>query len=191
MSVGCDTWRCWAELIANAFESVALLAAGWWFLYTTQFKPRIQFDIDCSITRLTVRAYLLEILLIFENKGFVEHRVYDLSLSVHALPVESVDGYHVPTKGRIFPTRLVPITVIVPEDYGFYFVRPGVRQVITHHVIVTNPGPIIEVTAGFTYHKRSDWPHTARRVFSVDKNLAVLNQEAERAQMTEGTEPRE
>jgi len=56
----------------------------------------------------------------------------------------------------------------VPARYKCYFVRPGVRQVITHQFILTDPGPLIQVTAGFSYKKRAAWPHTARRIFSVD-----------------------
>ena len=73
MTVGCSDWKCWIEFLARASEILGLLAAGWWFLYTPQFKPRIQFDLECEIRSIGSDMYLLGVLFAFENKGFVEH----------------------------------------------------------------------------------------------------------------------
>jgi hypothetical protein len=152
------------EVVRSGLEALAILAGGWWFLYTTQFKPRIQFDVDCRCFLLdpNQQTYLAEVFFIFENKGFVEHRLYDLSLSVHGLsPVLT------PESDKPFSRKLFPRTMIVPARYKWYFVRPGVRQVITHELVIKDPGPLIEIISGFSYEKRADWPHTVRRIFPV------------------------
>lgn len=173
MTVGCSDWKCWIEVLARASEILGLLAAGWWFLYTTQFKPRIQFDLACEIRSIGPDMYLLEVLFAFENKGFVEHRIYDLSLSVHGIDADSIGRISSKPGTRTFARRLFPKTSIVPRKYRWYFVRPGVRQLITHQLVLEKPGPFVEVTAGFTYHRRSEWPHTARRVFEVGASLSA------------------
>jgi len=173
MTVGCSDLRCWIELLGRASEIAGLLAAGWWFLYTTQFKPRIQFDLGCEIKRLGADTYLIEVLFMCENKGFVEHRIYDLSLSVQGTTADSIDKARTEHGSHIFSRQLFPKTTIVPQKYGWYFVRPGVRQLITHQLVLESPGPFIEVTAGFTYRKRSAWPHTARRVFAVGTSASA------------------
>jgi hypothetical protein len=149
------------EMISGGLTSLGVLAAGWWFLYTTQFKPRIQFDLSCRFLPLdpTQHTYLAEVSLIFENKGFVEHRMYDLELSIHGL----AEG----TSGQSFARPLFPRAKIVPARYEFYFVRPGIQQIIVHPVIIEAPGPIIRITSGFNYERRIQWPHTVRRFFSV------------------------
>lgn len=154
----------WVDLVQGILTSAAVIGAGWWFLRTTRAKPRIQFDLECRVFPLDPETdtHLVEIAFVFSNTGFVEHRLYDLSVSVHGLPTGGQD------KGtRTFSRRLLPRTGIVPPQYQWYFVRPGVRQVITHTVVLHRPGPLIQVTAGFSYRKREDWPHTARRVFEV------------------------
>jgi hypothetical protein len=149
-----------------------MAGAGWWFLYTTQFKPRVQFDIDCRTTLLHPGVHLVEVLLVFENKGFVEHRLYDLSLSIHGLSREAGEVDPGPrSSGRVFDERLFPRTVIVPPRYSWYFIRPGVRQVITHEVLLRTAAPMIEIIAGFSYNRRAEWPHTARRVFTLPGNF--------------------
>lgn len=158
-----------AEIVGRSFEVAAIVAGGWWFLYTTQFKPRIQFDLECNFFQLpsVPKAYLVEVSFVFENKGFVEHRLYDLSLSIHGLSPKLISDPTSPDC-RAFRATLYEKRVIVPTRYKWYFVRPGVRQVITHQVVLAEPGPVIQVTAGFSYKKRAEWPHTARRVFPLD-----------------------
>ncbi len=173
MTVGCSDWKCWIELLAKVFEIGGFVAAAWWFLYTTQFKPRIQFDVGCEVRGLGSGLYLLEVLFMFENKGFVEHRLYDLSLSVHGIGGGRDGRTSAEPGARILSKRLFPKTTIVPREYGWYFVRPGVRQLITHQLVLQEPGPLIEITAGFTYHRRSAWPHTARRVFEVSSHTST------------------
>jgi len=52
--------------------------------------------------------------------------------------------------GRAFDIALLHRQIIVPPQYKWYFVRPGVRQAITHQVVLDAPGPLIQVTAGFS-----------------------------------------
>jgi len=170
----CGTTKCLIESVAQILGSIAILTGGWWFLYTTQFKPRVQFDLDCHLLPLGSggRAYLAEVFFIFENKGFVEHRLYDLSLSIHGLSDATSTGQPPAESTRLFNRRLFPRQVIVPPNYKWYFVRPGVRQIITYQALLSEPGPFIQVMSGFTYRERSKWPHTARRVFSVSSKAA-------------------
>jgi len=93
---------------------------------------------------------------------------------VHGLDSTSLDGaVAAPGAAHIFSRQLFSKAMIVPSKYRWYFVRPGVRQLVTHQVILENPGPLVEITAGFTYHSRSEWPHTARRVFEVEPATPV------------------
>lgn len=162
-----------AELASHLFTCLAALGAAWWFLYTTQFKPRIQFDLECRFFSLEPngKRQIAEISFVFKNTGFVEHRIYDLSVSVRGLSPASdipVDG----NDSQIFSTSLFRRQMIVPADLRWYFVRPGVQQVITHQVVLVDPGSLIQVTAGFSYERRAAWPHTVRRIFSVSAPTA-------------------
>ena len=161
-----------AQIVANVASVLAIAGAAWWFLYTTQFKPRIQFDLGCEVLRVsgTDSPRIVEIQFIFENKGYVEHRLYNLYVSVHAL-AETNPPTAKPQTGEIeFKRRVLPQVSIVPKEYGYFFVRPGVRQVITHTVAVPIDVSIIRVTSSFSYHRGDRFPHSARRVFVVENS---------------------
>ena len=161
--------RTWAAVVSSAASSLAIAAAAWWFFMTTKFKPRIQFDLDCNFLPLSSNRDQLigELLFIFENKGFIEHRLYKLNVAVHTLESEKdlleKDG----TRELLFKKQLLPKVSIVPKRYGYYFVRPGAQQVITHIISVPSSVSVIRVTASFNYSRSDNYPHSARRVFTV------------------------
>ncbi len=169
--------KAWAGILSNVVSILALGAAAWWFLITTKFKPRIQFDLDCNFLPLNANedSFISELKFIFENKGFVEHRLYRLTVSVHTLESEENLSEKEVTKDILFKKRLLPEVSIVPKKYGFYFVRPGVRQVITHVIKVPKSVSVIRVTAGFDYDRSGKYPHTARRVFKVGNPSAAMS----------------
>src|SRR5437773_3692930 len=86
----CDDIKTIAEIASHIAAILAVIGGGWWFLYTTQFKPRLQFDLDCRFVRLqhNRETLIAELQFIFENQGFVEHRLWNLNVSVHALDAE-------------------------------------------------------------------------------------------------------
>jgi hypothetical protein len=154
-----------AEIVSNVATAGAAIAAAWWFVYTAAFHPRIQFDIECRPTGSAIAGRLIvELSFVFENKGFVEHRLYDLKYSLHTI----ADAVVSQDDGQVrFPTRLQGLTSLVPSEIGYFFVRPNVVQSITHIVAVSDGITHLRVTAGFSYRKDARWPHTARRVFSL------------------------
>lgn len=160
-----------SDIGSNLASILTVSAAAVWFLYTTQFKPRLQFELDCKFISLCQNRdkLIVELLFIFENKGFVEHRLWNLNISVHALKAEQNLTSKASTKEIEFLTSILPILQLVPKHYEYYFVRPGVRQVISHIIEIPSDLSAIRVTSSFDYQKRKDYPHTLRRVFKVPK----------------------
>ena len=157
----------WISAISDAVSAVGILAAGWWFLETNQRKQRVQFDLDCRFFDWLGRdgSILAEIWFVFENKGFVEHRLYDLLVSVHVdVPLGSLKPDEAPASPWYSVTSRKSI---VPKETGFYFVRPGVNQIIRHVVRLPAGTELMRVTASFNYHAGDKYPHAARRIFSV------------------------
>src|SRR5579863_2571291 len=76
-----------SEIIAHIAEALAIAAGGWWFLYTTQSKPRVQFDVGARVFSPPPNStsQIVELSLIFDNKGYVEYRLWNLNVSVHGL----------------------------------------------------------------------------------------------------------
>jgi hypothetical protein len=135
-----------ASVLAAVSQVIVAIIGGWWFI-SNKMKQRIQFDLGCVFLPLRENPndLVVELQFIFENKGFVEHRVYDLNVSVHAyesekalqekaMPTKEPDGEAMPAEKKelLFSKQLLAKVQLVPEKYNYYFVRPGVRQVITH-----------------------------------------------------------
>jgi hypothetical protein len=106
-----------------------------------------------------------EIQFCFENKGFVEHRIYDLTVSVQALTSEDELETKENTGELQFQRRILGRKKLVPPIGKYYFIRPGICQVVTHIVPVDARASLIRVAAGFYYVERGAYPHTGRRVF--------------------------
>ncbi len=154
--------------IASSLGSIlALGAAAFWFFRTSKAKQRIQFDVDCKVYPLAsnLNQKVAEIQFCFENKGFVEHRIYNLTVSVHALDSE-VSLHTKDATGELeFQRRILARKQLIPPFGEYYFIRPGIRQVITHIMPIDARDSLIRITAGFHYVERGAIPHTARRVF--------------------------
>jgi hypothetical protein len=163
----------WAQIFSGTATTGAIVAAAWWFFVTARFRRRIQFDVDCSFFQVNpVSNWIIaELQFIFENKGFVEHKLYDLTVSVHAVESEVEPKVKSETKELFFNRRLLPRVSIVPRATGFFFIRPGVRQVITHIITIPASVSVIRVTSSFGYKKLDQYPHTARRIFKVSASL--------------------
>ena len=159
----------WTQVAASVGSLLALAAAGFWFFRTSKAKQRIQFDLDCKVHPLAGNANdkVAEIQFCFENKGFVEHRIYNLSVSVHALESEQALATRDATGELQFKRRILGRKQLVPPIGKYYFIRPGIRQVVTHIVPIDARASLIRVTAGFYYVERGAYPHTARRMFST------------------------
>ena len=162
-----DSFKSWVQVTASLGSLLALCAAAFWFFRTSKSKQRIQFDLDCQIYALSnnPNEKVAEIHFCFENKGFVEHRIYNLTVSVHSLISEQELDVKNETGELQFKRRILARTSLLPRIGDFYFIRPGVRQVITHIVPINSHDSLIRVTAGFHYVERGAIPHTARRVF--------------------------
>ena len=130
LDVNTESIKTWTEIISKVASFAAIVAAAWWFFVTTKFKQRIQFDLGCSFHPLDTNAdsVVAELQFIFENKGFIEHRLYNLNISVHTLESERELQEKEKTKELLFKKQLLPKVSVVPKEIGFYFVRPGARQ---------------------------------------------------------------
>jgi len=162
-----EPFKSWAQVVSSVGSVLALGAAAFWFFRTSKAKQRIQFDLDCKIHPLNDNATqkVAEIQFCFENKGFVEHRIYNLTVSVHALVSEQKLESKAKTGELQFQRRILARTQLAPPIGNYYFIRPGIRQVVTHIVPIDARDSLIRVTAGFYYVERGAYPHTARRVF--------------------------
>jgi hypothetical protein len=164
-----EPYKSWAQFASSVGSLFAFIAAGVWFVTTNKFRRRIKLDVDGKILPLPSNndKKILEIQICFENKGFVDHRIRKLTVSVHAPKSETGLITKETTRELKFEKPLLDETNLVPEHLNFYFVRPGVRQVVSHIVPIDGHVSLIRITVGFDYDRRGYYPHTVRHIFST------------------------
>jgi hypothetical protein len=156
------------KVLSGFLPIFTLLAAAIWFLWTEKFKPRIQFDIDCGFIFVNSNSseVIAEIRLLFDNKGFVQHTLYNLEISVHGLNAAESLSVKEESKDLIFEKELLERSSAIPEGW-YFWIRPGIHQVITKIIKFDVKYSVIRVTSAFSYKKKTKKRHTARRVFQV------------------------
>lgn len=166
-----EPYKSWAQFASSVGSLIAFIAAAGWFLTTNKFRRRIELDVDGKILPLPDNpdSKILEIQISFENKGFVDHRIRKLTVSVHGLNSETGLETKDKTGELIFDKEILQETNLVPQHLNFYFVRPGVRQVVSHIVPINGHVSLIRITAGFDYDRHGYYPHTVRHIFSTSE----------------------
>jgi hypothetical protein len=124
-------------------------AALYWFLFTRSFKRRIEFT--CSLTIFDVGSdqdYLAELVLIVENKGQREHRLYNLWCEVRQPRA---------LRGTADTIAYLRATNLVPEALTFFFIPAGIKQTFPKTFRIPRGEKVVRVVAMFTYEpKRLD-----------------------------------
>jgi hypothetical protein len=164
-----EPYKSWAQFASSVASIFAFVAAAAWFVTSNKFRRRIELDVYAKILSLpgNQETKVLEIQICVENKGFVDHKIRELTVSVHALDSET-ELKTKPVTGELeFEKTLLQATNLVPERLKFYFVRPGVKQVVSHIVPIDGNVPMVRVTAGFDYDRKGYYPHTVRHIFST------------------------
>ena len=153
-------------LAAVTTIAAATVALGWFF-FTKSFRQRIQFDVDLQIIDVgDPQDFAAEVMLIVDNKGQREHRMYNLFCEVRqsrlfANSSAALKSYH-------------PLENLVPEKLEYYFVAAGVRQPVTSAFKIPKSEKLVRVKALFAYHQ------VVLPVTSLDAEpLAKLDREAD------------
>ena len=141
-----DTAKVSTQILANVATTLVALAAAFWFFISRRFSKRVEFDAEFQVYESgDPETSILQVTLLLENKGDVEHHCYTLAFEVvEMLP----DGTSVSDKSKGFVYRSGNI---VERDAVYYYVRPGVCQRIVKTLTVPARVKLAKLRAFFTY----------------------------------------
>jgi hypothetical protein len=91
----------------------------------------------------------------------------DLSFEVQGIPNQSDLEVNDLEGGTIFNRTLAKKSIVMKKAKSDDEVRPGVRRLITHAVLLRDPGPVIRATAEFFYDEAKENEHRSKRIFVV------------------------
>ena len=136
-----------------------------------RYTPHIEFKIDCQFFGPVNKQYLINLLLIADNRGLVMHKFKKIELRVRGIKkneeFESWEGYEQRVK---FPHKLFE-TSVIPPKWNFVFVEPGVAQQISYSSRVATEYAFLSVRAEFHYDHHT--PHSIEGIFAVPSPTEV------------------
>lgn len=126
----------------------------------------LEFEINANFYGPEAGAYIAEFLFVARNKGNVQQKFNDIRIRVRGIDDGQGFQFWEGNEPRLnFPRRLVKQKSILPDDYSFFFVEPGIEQVFTYITKIPINTKYLLVHAEFEYDKYT--PHTTERVFEV------------------------
>ncbi|NPV63653.1 MAG: hypothetical protein HPY61_13700 [Methanotrichaceae archaeon] len=129
--------------------------------------PHIEFHIDCNVYGPEEGYYLTEFLLDIHNRGDVQHKFTNIVLRVRGIESGKALCYWEGYEPRLsFPKKVLNDVSVIPKGYNYFFVEPGVEQVLTYVTMI--PASIRYVLAHAVFEYDEFTPHTAERVFELN-----------------------
>jgi len=138
--------------------------------------PQIEFDISCNPVGIHDKQFVIELLLVLNNKGNVKQDVKSINLRVRAIRDTDELSFWKESPFRLeFPHKLFE-TEVIPKGYGFIFVEPNVRQIVSFTTKIDGDVRIIAARAEFSYGRARKGSrgrkHSVERVFRLSMDMA-------------------
>lgn len=129
-------------------------------------EPHIEFGINCQVHGQMGEDYLVEFILTAYNRGLVRWQIETLVLRVRGIEKDDPLVFWPGREPRLqFPVKLIDGACVIPPKYSFFFVEPGVRQIVTY--VTKIPSRVDCIVAHLTFSYDPATPHTAERVFRL------------------------
>ncbi|MCF2490255.1 hypothetical protein [Dyadobacter sp. CY347] len=159
------------ELLLSILQFAAIIIGAAWtyyrFLREKPTSPRIEFDFDAMVYGPQNLNFMTVFSIRINNKGLIEHRFREIRVRILGLEKDADLNISSPHAGRVkFPIKILPSVNIVPEKFGYYFVRPGISQTFNYFTAVPENMEFIVVRITFKYEK-IDEIHTTEKVVKI------------------------
>jgi hypothetical protein len=159
------------DVLFSGATFLTVLATGAWAYFRFRregaHKPRIEMDLECVFLGPRDGKYVAAFSVHAHNKGQIEHRFTDIRLRVRGICADEALATWERHEPRLsFPHKLFTKAALMPPNYGYFFVPPGVEQHISYVTTIPADMSFILARVSFHYEHNADI-HTAERVFEV------------------------
>jgi len=139
-----------------------------------QRMPKVEFTLGCNIWQPGESDYLSEIVMSVHNKGAVQLKAVDTLIKVRGLRAGTTLESDVKSNRLAFVDELLRVKPFSGK-WGFFFVEPGVRQLLTFPMKIPEGYSHILVRVIFKYGEVQGQeygrPHSAERIFEVKPGM--------------------
>lgn len=176
----CET----AKLIAAIATPLVVALIGFWIsarlrkLYRED-QPRIELSLDCTFHAVRGDNRLAIFTVSARNVGRVRHQIDSIKLRVRAINDEPFSyrdesAEYLDDERRqprvLFPHKVLE-TDLVPAEWNFIFVEPGVTQILSYARPISLDHSYLLAHVIFEYEDY-DEPHSAEAVFAVPSEVS-------------------
>jgi|GEM_PF-3219537 len=127
-----------------------------------RYTPHIELRIDCQFFGPRDDQFLATFCVQASNKGQVVHKFPSVVLRVRGIKGEPFQHWQGHEPRAYFPHNVFE-TDLIPSDWNFIFIEPGVSHQITITTVIPAEYSYVLAYAEFAY--KEYWPHTAEAVF--------------------------
>ncbi|MBL8700708.1 MAG: hypothetical protein JNK67_20210 [Alphaproteobacteria bacterium] len=126
--------------------------------------PHIELQLGIDFLGERDGLHLARVTVTAENKGQVLHKFSRIAFRLRGIKQEPFEPRTRDNPAVSFPHKILD-TNLVPDDWEFIFIEPGVRQRITLNAVV--PSDYTYVLGHVLFEYKRFWPHTADIVCKV------------------------
>ena len=157
------------EIIFSGIQLFVLIVGGIWAYFRFRregtYSPRIEFSISCKFFHSHNKNRIAHVVIHARNKGNIEHKFVRISLKLRGIKA-GTNLVLRSDKRADFSESLIKAELI-PEEVGYFFVRPNVEQQIAFTTIIPENIAFVLAHAAFKYENSEDL-HTAEDAFEVE-----------------------
>jgi hypothetical protein len=136
-----------------------------------RYEPHIEFTIDANFHTPQQGFYIAEFTIYANNKSLVQHKFNKINLRVRGIKKDEELKFWEENRPRLlFPHKLFE-TDIVPKDWNFIVVEPGVKQEISFVTKIEQAYSCLIAQAEFEYDKFT--PQSTERTFAIRESSGV------------------
>jgi hypothetical protein len=172
--------------IASLATPIAVALVGFWISFRLrkhdlridqakaerrrEHTPHVEMKLDCQFHGFRDGNHLTTFTVSIANVGLIMPQLPKIVIRVRGIKDEpfgylNTEGAFDPGGRRAcFPYKILEGS-LVPAQWNFVFVEPGVTQDLCLTTLV--PGDFSYLMANVTFYYTEDWPHTAEEVFAV------------------------
>jgi hypothetical protein len=128
--------------------------------------PHIELRIDCQFFGPRQDHFMASFFLLATNRGNVKHEFPYIKFRLRGIKDEPFQYWQGHEPRAYFP-HLICKAELLPPDWKFIYIEPGVAHQITFTTVIPADYSILLAHAEFEY--KPNWPHTVEAVFGVPR----------------------
>jgi hypothetical protein len=125
-------FKCIVEIAESIAKILGILIGGWWvyykFIRQRENQPLIDFTVDIIFHAKQKDYWIVELVAYIENKGKVQHRLYDFPFDLAGLNIENNVELTQKFGNQVYFPNIIATGSFLPARSEYFFIEPGLKN---------------------------------------------------------------